>query len=255
MQFTISTLFLIFFNVAASLALFGPWGLLISVVALLSAFILNRCKKLKAGIGYVLILDEPWDSSYNNKLLNQILIEGFVCPSAINANNGLNYVAIIGPGTAWHKNGTVKLSDLPDGGSHTIMVVEVTDSDVHWAEPRDLTVEEVLEKIKAEQGLLISSDHPSYIQILFANGSVLSFPKDMSISLWEKILKGEFKVIDNIVEMEDEDGLIKVATRNFPHERNSEIWAIVLGTIIWLFSVVLLFHRAIKSRPKPAVAT
>ena len=56
MQFTISTLFLIFFNLAASLALCGPWGLWISVVALLSALSLNRCKKLKEGIGYVLIL-------------------------------------------------------------------------------------------------------------------------------------------------------------------------------------------------------
>ncbi|MGA2799542.1 MAG: hypothetical protein ABSE63_18320, partial [Thermoguttaceae bacterium] len=39
-----------------------------------------------------------------------------------------------------------------------------------------------------------------------------------------------------------------------PIDRSPGKWTIILGILgmlIWLFSIVLLFHRAIKSRPKP----
>ena len=32
-------------------------------------------------------------------------------------------------------------------------------------------------------------------------------------------------------------------------------WAIILGAIVWLISIVLLFHRAVQSRRKPEMET
>ena len=109
-----------------------------------------------------------------------------------------SYMAIIGPGTAWREDGPVKLSDLPDGGSHTVMAVEVVNSGVHWAEPRDLTVDEALEGLKTGKGLRISTAHPGCINILFADGSVRTLPSKMPISVWKKLLAGEITDLDNI---------------------------------------------------------
>ena len=37
-------------------------------------------------------------------------------------------MAVVGPGTAWRKDRPVAFSELPDKGSHTVMLVEVADS-------------------------------------------------------------------------------------------------------------------------------
>lgn len=349
MQFQLSTLFLIFFNVAASLALFGPVGIYITAVLSIAALCLNRAKILRDGIwNAVLIIfigiicpglllpnistareaarqatchgklkqiglalhnyhdankhlpsanicdkngkplfswrvqilpllecediynslkiDEPWNSPHNTKVLSQFKpnygpsYPYYECPSANHKNNDFttNYIAVIGPGTAWRENGPVKFSDLPDErshtvmkGSHTVMAVEVVNSGVHWAEPRDLTVEEALERMKTGKGLRISTAHPSVIKVLFADGAVRSLPAKMPISVWRKILAGEAMDLDKILDSIDESAPDMVNVSVYvplyePHE-----WKIILGAIVWLLSVVLLFRRAIKSRRKP----
>ena len=112
--------------------------------------------------------------------------------------NMTDYIAVIGPGTAWREDESIKLSDLPDGGSHTVMVMEVVNSGINWAEPRDLTVEEVLEYMKTEKELHFWTKHPNVINVLFADGTVRSLPTDTPISLWEKMLAGEVKDIESI---------------------------------------------------------
>jgi prepilin-type processing-associated H-X9-DG protein len=348
MQFSLSTLFLIFFNVAASLAAFGAWGLWIAAVFLFVAIILNRSVSLGAGVllalelifvglicpgiflpaigtsqeagrraqcinnlqqiglalhkyhnvnghypmsnkvgqngepllswrveilpmmdqGYffnyrynLLKKDEPWDSPRNAEVLKQLFSEVYKCPSASQGkinNFNTNYVAVIGPGTAWHEDGPVKLSDLPDGGKHTVMVVEVVNSGVHWAKPRDLTVKEVFEGMETGKGLRIYSMHPSVVEVLFADGHVQYIPKEISIAMWEKLLAGEIKDIDNIENIIDgsPSAMINYLPDDEP-DTSSEIesskWPVIFSLIVWLLSVVLLFRRAIKSRPKPSI--
>ncbi|MGA2799540.1 MAG: DUF1559 domain-containing protein [Thermoguttaceae bacterium] len=194
-------------------------------------------------------IDEPWNSPHNAKVLSQVLLE-YQCPSAHREKNDCftNYIAIIGAGTAWREDGPVKLSDLPDRGSHTIMAVEVVNSGVHWAEPRDLTVEEALEGLKTGKGLRISTAHPSVINVLFANDMFQSLPTKMPISLWQKLLAGEVKDVNNIEEMIDPSAPDMVNVSVLPSEPGK--WAIILSIIVWLLSVALLFRRAIKSRRK-----
>ena len=195
--------------------------------------------------------DEPWNSPHNAKILNYKLPE-FFCPRDTNKDDlSTSYIAIIGPGTAWREDGPVKLSDLPDGGKLTIMAVEVVDSGVHCAEPRDITVDEALEGLKTGKGLRISTVHNNRINILFANAAVCPLPARMPISLWKKLLAGEVKDIDNIEEQIDKSAsdIVDISVYAPPYEPGK--WKIILGAIVWLLSVGLLFHRALKSRPKP----
>jgi len=199
--------------------------------------------------------DEPWNGPNNTKFLSQVSLPEYRCPSdSIDEKDPTtNYVALIGPGTTWREDGPVKLSDLPDGGSHTIMVVEVANSGVHWAEPRDLTVDEALERMKTGKGLRISTVHPGAINILFANGVVRMLPSKMPISVWRKILAGEIKDLENIEKTIDPSAPDMVDLSI--HLSEPSKWKIILGVVIWLFSVVLLFRRALKSRRKPVAAT
>jgi len=215
-------------------------------------------------------IDEPWNSPHNTKVLSQCKpnygpsYPYYECPSANHKNNDFttNYIAVIGPGTAWRENGPVKFSDLPDEGSptvmkgsHTVMAVEVVNSGVHWAEPRDLTVEQALERMKTGQGLRISTAHPSVINVLFASGAIRSLPSKMPISVWRKILAGEVKDLDNIADSFDESAPDMVDVSVYAPLYEPGTWIIILGVIVWLLSVVLLFHRAIKSRRKSPLAT
>jgi hypothetical protein len=56
MQYRLSTLFLIFFLVATSLAAFGIWGLWFIALVLIAAVMLNRAKQLSNGAAYVWLL-------------------------------------------------------------------------------------------------------------------------------------------------------------------------------------------------------
>jgi prepilin-type processing-associated H-X9-DG protein len=195
--------------------------------------------------------DEPWNSPHNSQVLNQISIKQYKCPSDKSGKSefATNYVAIIGPDTAWSENGPIKLSDLPGKGAHTVMAVEVTNSDVHWAEPRDLTVDDALRGLENPQGLRISTCHPHIVNVLFADGSVRYVPSKTSISVWRKVLAGEAKDIDSIKE-NTSDAAADMVDLSVPHPSVliPGKWIVVLGAAIWLVSSVLLFRRAIKSR-------
>ena len=70
----------------------------------------------------------------------------------------------------------------------------------------------------------------------------------MPISLWKKILDGEPTDWDNFDESAPDMVDVSVA----PPDPGK--WLIILSLIVWLFSVALLFGRAVKSRRKPAIA-
>ena len=120
--------------------------------------------------------DEPWDSKHNAEIL------GNICPGRIYMSQrrsgkndfSSNYVAIVGPGTIWRKEGAVSIKDLANP-SLTVMAVECIDSDKHWAEPYALTAEEVLERMKTGKRMRIGSLHPAVILVLFADGNVHAF--------------------------------------------------------------------------------
>lgn len=91
-------------------------------------------------------LDEPWNSESNLALVaNNPMPPVLGCPSDASAQSKkmTSYVAIIGEGTMWPPEGTLNLNDVPDGDSHTIHVVERTDSGLLWTEPGDLEFDDL----------------------------------------------------------------------------------------------------------------
>jgi prepilin-type processing-associated H-X9-DG protein len=113
---------------------------------------------------------QPWDSP-KNRVPGNIHLEVFRCPSDPGVTAGpaeTNYVRVVGKDTVGGMpNEAVKLSDITDGTSNTIMVVEVSGLHIRWAEPRDVTVEEFMEMVAKGH----ASFHPGGFQALFADGS------------------------------------------------------------------------------------
>ena len=112
---------------------------------------------------------EPWDRPHNRKASEQV-IPFYLCPSQRGKIRPItSYLAVTGPNTAWPGPKGSKLEDLKHPPSQTILVVEVADSDVSWAEPRDLDIQDL---IHATRGLRPSSRHGRGFNALFADGSV-----------------------------------------------------------------------------------
>jgi len=115
--------------------------------------------------------DEPWDGPNNRKLHNEI-VGVFCCPSdhANQPRTHTSYVAVMGPNTMWPGSKATKYSDLTDGTSNTIMVVETHNSGIHWMEPRDLHMTQMPLAVNPPQGQGISSGHPNVALAVFADG-------------------------------------------------------------------------------------
>jgi len=82
------------------------------------------------------MLDEPWDSPANRKLLDKtpgyyLLFPGDDPPGTT------RYQAIVGPGTAWERPDLTFQQSFPDGLGDTIMVAEPANA-VPWSKPADL---------------------------------------------------------------------------------------------------------------------
>lgn len=124
-------------------------------------------------------LDEPWDSPHNRPLLD-VDVAPFRCPSehaavAEGDHKGIgitNYVAVVGPETMWPQHDSVTFRDVTDGNIRTILVVEVANSGIHWAEPRDLHVTQMAREINPTAGMGLSSRHDGGMHILWGDGSV-----------------------------------------------------------------------------------
>lgn len=109
--------------------------------------------------------DEPWDSP-RNRMVTDLTIGLFQCPAQPNAQpSTTNYLMVVGPHTISNGRDPVKMADITDGPADTIMVVEVADSDIHWAEPRDLRFDRLQFGVNERRG--ISSHHPGGANVAF----------------------------------------------------------------------------------------
>jgi prepilin-type processing-associated H-X9-DG protein len=74
----------------------------------------------------------------------QLPIDFYLSPRYNDSGNRTNYVAIAGSGHVFNASTSVGFEDFPGGKTtNTILIVEVANSDIAWAEPRDLTLDEL----------------------------------------------------------------------------------------------------------------
>jgi hypothetical protein len=109
-------------------------------------------------------LAQSWNSPANRALAD-IEIREFRCITELNQRGSeTSYVAITGDDTCWPATGPIKLEEIPDGASNTILFAETHDSGILWPEPRDLEYDKLDWQIHGTPGNSISSSHGPVIE-------------------------------------------------------------------------------------------
>ncbi len=114
--------------------------------------------------------DEPWNSPNNLAIAKQMPRE-FLCPSDSEAGAGeTSYVMITGENTigGTPDSSGVSPRQITDGTSNTILIVEVHGLKIPWTEPRDITLDELLQRVRS--GARIG--HVTGFNVGMADGSV-----------------------------------------------------------------------------------
>jgi hypothetical protein len=101
--------------------------------------------------------NEPWDGPNNRKLASQ-WTPTFRCPSDPSLPREMtSYFYVVGPGRTKPGQQHQRLDDFADG--QTILLVESSSARIHWMEPRDLTVEDILAGKNTAEAPCACSNH------------------------------------------------------------------------------------------------
>jgi prepilin-type processing-associated H-X9-DG protein len=129
--------------------------------------------------------NEPWDGP-NNRKLGPAMSDVFCCPRGADRKlMHTNYVALVGPGTAFPIPNAGKLAEIPNL-SECILLLEWEPTDIHWMEPRDVTIKEALARFRNSKGNI--SGHTGGANVAFADGWVRFLDENTLIELLENML-------------------------------------------------------------------
>lgn len=111
-------------------------------------------------------LAKPWDDPANDKA-RQTVLDFYLCPSSPHEDElHTTYVVVVGPEFAFTGSTPRKLSEVSDGTSKTIAVVEANwNRAVHWMSPEDIDEEGLM-----ELGDEVHVGHPGVFQAAFLDG-------------------------------------------------------------------------------------
>ena len=110
-------------------------------------------------------LDEPWDGPHNKKLIERMPAI-FACTIEGLPSGSTRYLAAQGPGAMFDEGKGRSLTDVTDGISNTILLLEVDESlAVPWTKPDDYTYDPAAPL----KGLI--SPHDAGLLILTADGA------------------------------------------------------------------------------------
>lgn len=141
--------------------------------------------------------DEPWNGRHNRQLIDSIP-SVYRCPSSRDNGNGqTSYVAVVGANTAWPESSMRTLSQISDGTSNTVMVMECDDQEILWLEPVDLGFDEALSSVTSDDLTKVHRHYGedllrrySYVVrgILFADGHVGYAQSGVRREVWSALL-------------------------------------------------------------------
>ena len=132
---------------------------------------------------------KAWDSP-ENLAGSETLLSVYQCPSS-NRMKGpyTDYVVVVGPETVFPGEKPLGIQHVRDGTTNTIMVVEVRNSGIHWAEPRDITLDDLLATgINGHADSGCGSQHPGGMNVLFCDGSVHFIAEQISLETLRSLL-------------------------------------------------------------------
>lgn len=136
--------------------------------------------------------DEPWDGPNNRKLAEAPRY--CRCPSDLRypeSTKWTRYVAVTGSRTVWGKERSCRLSEIEDGASNTLMLIEYHGEPIPWTEPRDLDFDQVIQGASthwaADEGPHLCKDKHARHAAL-ADGGVLLLADDMPADAWSALL-------------------------------------------------------------------
>jgi len=119
-------------------------------------------------------LTQPWDSPRNMPISQTSVIQ-FVDPGSPNPGAGqTDFLFVTGKGTIFEGDTATKLREITDGASNTIAIVEVKNSGIRWAEPRDIDFSQPIS--------LPPGNHPGGNYAGLADGSVRFLSKTVAPS-------------------------------------------------------------------------
>lgn len=120
-------------------------------------------------------LEIPWNHPDNRTVADASPSgDWYWCPVGINMGHTTNYVAVIGPSTAWRADRAISLNDITDPLDETILVLEIADAGIKWCEPRDVQFDDVINR-------RYHANHPTHFNALFADLSVRMIRSDADL--------------------------------------------------------------------------
>jgi hypothetical protein len=119
---------------------------------------------------------EPWNGPQNSYYLGDYSFAFYECATTASEPCITNYVAVVGPDTMWPGHESTRLEDLP---RDMIMLIELPGTDVHWMEPRDVTLEEAVRAITGQDDRPKSGRHPVGILCVTVNGDIRVIDRNM----------------------------------------------------------------------------
>jgi len=136
----------------------------------------------EGGIYNGIDLEQPWDSP-QNRVFADMMPPTYACPSsATPGGTTTSYAMIVGPNTISDGPTGRKISEITDGTSRTLIVVEASGSAVNWMEPRDLDAETISFAVNDGTTQGISSNHAGVANAALCDGSVRSISNTVSPS-------------------------------------------------------------------------
>ncbi|MEZ6062100.1 MAG: DUF1559 domain-containing protein [Planctomycetaceae bacterium] len=131
-------------------------------------------------------LGEPWDSEHNRRLIEK-MPNVFRSPASAGHEPDVGMTLFVAPLTASTIFGQpgpgVKITDITDGTSNTILLVEAAaDRAVIWTKPDDLMID-----LKNPLSSIIDENADGFAA-LFADGSARVWPNDIAVEMLQAIL-------------------------------------------------------------------